>query len=109
MTGPTGLHVKTTETGSGTGYDLTTSLVLLGVEQTYTLLVPPSERPGSDDSRIFGLGLWLHAGGAGASRFDGTTPLILSKLPSSHPDAVHRTGQPVGERVQRVVQRTTER
>jgi hypothetical protein len=61
-------------------YELTTTSFLLGLTESFSVLVPPSVRDvgdGTIEVRIFNLGVALLAGGEAVSLFDGATLIRL--------------------------------
>jgi hypothetical protein len=72
-------RTTTADPGLGNGFDLLTTTEFLGVEETYTIVIPP----GGSGLDILDLGLFVQAGGATASRVDGTTVLALEYLPEA--------------------------
>ena len=74
-------RTSTRDAGIDTDFDLVTSTFLLGVDQTYSVLIPPSFRepePGVIEIEIFELGILGQAGGQALSLYDGMSPRILA-------------------------------
>jgi hypothetical protein len=72
-------RTSTADPGLENGFDLLTTTAFLGVEETYTVFIPP----GGSTFDILDLGLFVQAGGSTASRVDGSTILALAYLPES--------------------------
>ena len=92
-------RTSTLNPGLENGYDLVTTTEILGLEERYTVRIPP----GGPGFEILDLGLFLQAGGAAASRVDGSTVLALEFLPEpptvlSEPEFVDPDGDgvPIG-------------
>ena len=75
------LRTSTEDPGFENGFDLVTSTAFLAVDETYSVLIPP----GGSGFVIHDLGFLAQAGGAAASRVNGSTILALESLPEVPP------------------------
>jgi hypothetical protein len=74
-------YTSTRDEGIDTEFDLVTSTFLLGIDETYSILIPPSfsePEPGVIAIEIFELGILGQAGGQALSLYDGMSPRILA-------------------------------
>jgi hypothetical protein len=74
-------YTSTRDEGIDTEFDLVTSTFLLGIDETYSVLIPPSfsePEPGVIEIEIFELGILGQAGGQALSLYDGMSPRILA-------------------------------